>query len=141
VASAFATDLALQEMNDIPSVTRLLSTAGDPRVARGVADWMEMQRRARSRLTFSKEEIVKAVAQTFAQRRRISKGDFHGWRGMTVHGAKNREFDNVIVLWPAAITGSDDQKRRLLYNAVTRAKSRCLVLVQAKAHLSQAPFA
>ncbi|CAN7723805.1 ATP-binding domain-containing protein [Variovorax sp. LjRoot130] len=60
---------------------------------------------------------------------------------MTVHGAKNREFDDVIVLWPAAIGGSDDQKRRLLYNAVTRAKERCLVLVQAQSSRGQAPFA
>lgn len=36
------------------------------------------------------------------------------------------------------IGGSDDQKRRLLYNAVTRAKERCLVLVQAQASLGQA---
>jgi hypothetical protein len=140
-ASAFAAGLALQEMNDIPAVTELLNAAGDPRAARDVGEWMDMQRRARSKITFSKEEIVKAVDQLFAQRRRIRKGDGDGWRGMTVHGAKNREFDNVIVLWPAAITGSDDQKRRLLYNAVTRAKSRCLVLVQATAHLNQAPFA
>lgn len=140
-ASAFSAHLALQEMNDIPAVTRLLSAAGDPRVARDVTDWMEMQRRARSKITFSKEEIVRSVGQVFARRRRVGKGDGHGWRGMTVHGAKNREFDNVIVLWPAGITGSDDQKRRLLYNAVTRAKSRCLVLVQAKALLNQAPFA
>lgn len=60
---------------------------------------------------------------------------------MTVHGAKNREFENVILLWPAAVVGSDDQKRRLLYNAVTRAKVRCLVLVQASAQLVQPPFA
>lgn len=59
---------------------------------------------------------------------------------MTIHGAKNREFDNVIVLWPAAVGGSDDQKRRLLYNAVTRAKERCVVLVQASAHMSRPPF-
>ena len=140
-ASAFAAGLALQEMNDISGLTELLSAASDSRAARDVADWMDTQRRARSKIAFSKEEIVKAVDQVFAQRRRTHKSDSHGWRGMTVHGAKNREFDNVIVLWPAAITGSDDQKRRLLYNAVTRAKSRCLVLVQATAHLDQAPFA
>lgn len=140
-ASAFAAGLSLQEMNDILAVTELLRAAGDARVARDVADWMHMQRRARSKTTFSKDEIGKAIDQVFAQRRRIRKGDGHGWRGMTVHGAKNREFDNVIVLWPAAITGNDDQKRRLLYNAVTRARSRCLVLVQAAAHLNQAPFA
>jgi superfamily I DNA/RNA helicase len=84
---------------------------------------------------------VKAIDQVFAQRRRARQDDGFGWRGMTVHGAKNREFDNVIVLWPAAVTGSDDQKLRLLYNAVTRAKARCLVLVQATAQLTQAPFA
>jgi superfamily I DNA/RNA helicase len=140
-ASNFLSVLALKEMNDIPSVIALLAAAGDPRAARDVADWMDVQRRARSKSTFSKEEIVKTIEQGFAQRRRVRKGDGRGWRGMTVHGAKNREFDNVIVLWPAAITGSEDQKRRLLYNAVTRAKERCLVLVQATAHLSQAPFA
>jgi ATP-dependent exoDNAse (exonuclease V) beta subunit len=31
--------------------------------------------------------------------------------------------------------GGDEQKRRLLYNAVTRAKERCIVLVQANAHM------
>lgn len=140
-ASNFLSGLALKEMNDIPSVTELLAAAGDPRAARDVGDWMDVQRRARSKSTFSKEEVVKAIEQGFAQRRRVRKSEGRGWRGMTVHGAKNREFDNVILLWPAAISGSDDQKRRLLYNAVTRAKERCLVLVQATAHLNQAPFA
>lgn len=140
-ARRFLAGLALQEVNDIPSVVALLAGAGDPRAARDVAEWMDVQRRARSKATFSKEEIERAIEQGFAQRRRIRRSEGQGWGGMTVHGAKNREFDNVIVLWPAAIAGSDDQKRRLLYNAVTRAKERCLVLVQAKAGLSQAPFA
>ncbi len=140
-ASTFAAGLALQEMNDMSAVTDLLTAAGNPRAARDVVDWMDIQRRARSKTTFSKEEILKAIDQVFAQRRRARQGGGLGWRGMTVHGAKNREFDNVIVLWPAAIAGSDDQRRRLLYNAVTRAKARCLVLVQATAQLNQAPFA
>ncbi|MEO9122340.1 MAG: ATP-binding domain-containing protein, partial [Burkholderiaceae bacterium] len=139
-ASAFLADLALQEVNDVPSIAALLLGAGDPRAARDVSEWMDMQRRARSKIVFSKEEIKRAIEQSFAQRRRIRKSERQGWRGMTVHGAKNREFDNVIVLWPAAIAGSDNQKRRLLYNAVTRAKVRCLVLVQSKASLNQAPF-
>lgn len=140
-ASSFLARLALQEVNDIPSVVALLSEAGDPRVARDVAEWMDVQRRARSKEVFSKKEIGRAIEQGFVQRRRARKSEGSGWRGMTVHGAKNREFDNVVVLWPAAVVGSDDQKRRLLYNAVTRAKERCLVLVQAKASLGQAPFA
>jgi superfamily I DNA/RNA helicase len=140
-ASSFIARLALQDTNDIPSVVALLSGAGDRRAMRDVAEWMDTQRRARAKEKFSKEEIERAIEKGFAQRRRVRNSERRGWRGMTVHGAKNREFDNVIVLWPAAIAGSADQKRRLLYNAVTRAKGRCLVLVQAKASLSQAPFA
>jgi superfamily I DNA/RNA helicase len=45
----------------------------------------------------------------------------------TVHGAKNREFDNVCVLWSYQIPPNPEVQRRLLYNAVTRAKSNCIV--------------
>lgn len=48
----------------------------------------------------------------------------------TVHGAKNREFDNVIVLWPYTVPSDPQQKRRLLYNAITRAKNNCIVLAR-----------
>ncbi|OGT72411.1 MAG: hypothetical protein A3H44_05455 [Gammaproteobacteria bacterium RIFCSPLOWO2_02_FULL_57_10] len=140
-ASDFLARLALQEESDIPSLLALLVGAGDPRVVRDVSEWMDLQRRARSKVTFSKEDIERVIEQGFARRRRIRRSEGLRWSCMTVHGAKNREFDNVIVLWPAAVTGSDDQKRRLLYNAVTRAKERCLILVQAQAHLNQAPFA
>jgi superfamily I DNA/RNA helicase len=59
---------------------------------------------------------------------------------MTVHGAKNREFEQVVVLWPAATGGNAEQKRRLLYNAITRAKRQCMVLVQAAENLKLPPF-
>lgn len=45
----------------------------------------------------------------------------------TVHGSKNREFDNVFVLWPYEAPPGDELRRRLLYNAITRAKSNCMV--------------
>ena len=48
----------------------------------------------------------------------------------TVHGAKNREFDNVFVLWPYSVPSDVAQRRRLLYNAVTRSRRNCMVLVQ-----------
>lgn len=49
---------------------------------------------------------------------------------LTVHGAKNREFDHVFVFWSFKSSAwSMDEQRRLLYNAVTRAKSDCTVLV------------
>jgi superfamily I DNA/RNA helicase len=48
---------------------------------------------------------------------------------MTVHGAKNREFDNVFVVWTYKLPPDKDQQRRLLYNAVTRAQNNCTILV------------
>jgi superfamily I DNA/RNA helicase len=59
---------------------------------------------------------------------------------MTIHQAKNREFDSVVVLWPYQASGSDERLRRLLYNAVTRAKKRVLVVVQNPDRLGKAPF-
>ncbi len=47
----------------------------------------------------------------------------------TIHGAKNREFDNVFVLWPYKVPSDAAQRRRLLYNAVTRTRRNCMVLV------------
>jgi hypothetical protein len=47
----------------------------------------------------------------------------------TVHGAKNREFDNVFVFWGYKLPGDPEKERRLLYNAITRAKKHCIVLV------------
>jgi hypothetical protein len=48
---------------------------------------------------------------------------------LTVHAAKNREFDHVFVLWSfTARKWSAEEQRRLLYNAVTRAKIDCTVL-------------
>jgi AAA domain/UvrD-like helicase C-terminal domain len=45
----------------------------------------------------------------------------------TVHGAKNREFDNVCIIWSYRIPPDPELQRRLLYNAVTRAKTNCVV--------------
>lgn len=139
-ASEYLATIQLADKADGPSIAAVLAAAGDARTARDVTEWLENQRRTRAKVEFTRDEVVKLVEQSFSRRRQSRRSDVRGWKGMTVHGAKNREFDNVIVLWPAAVGGSDDQKRRLLYNAVTRAKERCIVLVQASAHMDQPPF-
>jgi superfamily I DNA and RNA helicase len=48
----------------------------------------------------------------------------------TIHGAKNREFDNVIILWSYRVSGNLLYKRKLLYNAITRAKKNVAIIVQ-----------
>jgi superfamily I DNA/RNA helicase len=65
--------------------------------------------------------------------------------GLTIHQAKNREFDRVVVLWPVQVPGDNEVQRRLLYNAITRAKYDCVVIVQnpnpRQSRTTRAPFA
>ncbi len=101
---------------------------------------LDRQRRTKGQAIFSREEMESAILQVFSNQRRFVGNDGAGVRLLTIHGAKNREFDLVLVLWPAAISGDEMQKRRLLYNAITRAKSQCLVLVQRAQAMSLPPF-
>ncbi|ABE41176.1 hypothetical protein RPD_3957 [Rhodopseudomonas palustris BisB5] len=47
----------------------------------------------------------------------------------------------VVVIWPYQVGGDVEHKRRLLYNAVTRAKRWCNIIVQSQNILGAAPFA
>ena len=58
---------------------------------------------------------------------------------MTVHSAKNREFDYVAVVWPYEVKGDHVYQRKLLYNAVTRAKKEAVVFVRGKSRLVKDP--
>ena len=114
------------------------SDVGGPR--RGLRHWIERQRRVAARTTFTAEEIrreARRIHQRSRAYRRVRDG---GVRAMTIHQAKNREFHSVIVLWPYQVTGTIDRQRRLLYNAITRAKYRVLVVVQNPSRLHQPPF-
>lgn len=57
---------------------------------------------------------------------------------MTVQAAKNQEFRNVLVLWPQTVRAG--VARRHLYNAITRAKARCTVIVIGLGRLRKVPF-
>ena len=59
---------------------------------------------------------------------------------MSVHQAKNRQFDHVVLLWPPGVGGSNEQKARLLYNGMTRAVRSCSVFVRTEAQLAKPPF-
>jgi DNA helicase IV len=74
-------------------------------------------------------------------RRQYGGGASHPFIAMTVQQAKNREFEGVVVIWPYQVGGDIEHKRRLLYNAVTRAKRWCHIIVQGQNILGAAPFA
>jgi superfamily I DNA/RNA helicase len=59
-----------------------------------------------------------------------SRGANSGRRVVTtVHGAKNREFDHVFLLWPFRLPPSIETQRRLLYNGLSRARLNAMVLM------------
>nr|WP_198981120.1 ATP-binding domain-containing protein [Herbaspirillum sp. ASV7] len=134
--------LRLPEHASAPDIYGLVQAMNEDRATRDVQGWLDMQRRTQGRIEFSRDEIVQVIERSFRNRKNgISPVGRQSLQAMTIQGAKNREFNNVVVLWPAATVGDDEQLRRLLYNAVTRAKERCLVLVQAQGALGRPPFA
>jgi superfamily I DNA/RNA helicase len=93
-------------------------------------DWAQHQIFVRGLATVTVADVVSEVGQIV--RRERAFGPNRPWqrRVMTIHQAKNREFESVIVRWPLKLGGQAEQKRRLLYNAVTRARGRAVVIVQ-----------
>lgn len=136
---AYLGALQLNEECDIQQVQAALNAGGNPRVTADVAGWMDMQRRTQGCTVYLREDIIRTIKQSFSNSRR-HQGNNEKRNAMTIHSAKNREFDLVVVLWPATIRGTDEQKRRLLYNAITRARHRCIVLVQSSSLLRAPPF-
>ena len=109
--------------------------------ARAALAWIENQIHACGRTDFSRAEIEAVIARQVVLRRQHGGGAVHQLTAMTVQQAKNREFDGVVIIWPYQVGGDAEHKRRLLYNAVTRAKRWCNVVVQNKSILRSAPFA
>jgi UvrD-like helicase C-terminal domain/AAA domain len=95
-----------------------------------VRDWLRRKQFVRGVSTVTVSELENEVGHLV--RRRRAFGPNRPWRrrAMTIHQAKNREFESVIVLWPLKLAGDLEGKRRLLYNAVTRARGRAVVIVQ-----------
>lgn len=115
-----------------------LGHVGGPR--QGLGHWIDRQRRVAGRTTFTTQEVRCEARRIHQRSRAYRRVREHGIRAMTIHQAKNREFHSVIVLWPYQVAGAIERQRRLLYNAVTRARHRVLVVVQNRNRLHQPPF-
>jgi len=73
--------------------------------------------------------LVERHVDTMVHEKRAYRAHYPSKSVTTVHGAKNREFDNVFVLWTYKLPPDQVQQRRLLYNAITRTRNNCTVLV------------
>jgi superfamily I DNA/RNA helicase len=124
------------EYHDARSAIARLPACGPTRHAE---QWLYRQRHALGRVMFTREELVAILERGVEIRANISSIK-HKFLAMTVQQAKNREFDGVVVIWPYQVGGDAEHKRRLLYNAVTRAIAWCAVLVQGSQLPTGSPF-
>ncbi len=134
--------LGLGDDNDATTTLDALRSDVKSGLAVEVVQRLAARRRLGGSSSTTCGEVREVVARLAQARRAHRKGSRSRLRAMTIHHAKNREFDNVIVLWPFQIAGGPERHRRLLYNAVTRARKRVLVVVQDPAmdRLSKTPF-
>lgn len=102
--------------------------------------WIRRRHRVTGSDDVTADSVHRYIDRAFAtQRRRVNRLDGQ-FGAMTIQQAKNREFDHVVVVWPYRVRNDNEQKRRLLYNAITRARRSCLVLVQGQELVDAPPF-
>lgn len=124
----------------MPDALAALDPHGRAPAVKAAKDWISQQRRVLGVEEITADQVRRQIGRTFAARRRYGAGPAREFVAMTIQQAKNREFDHVVVIWPYTIPNDGEQKRRLLYNAITRARRSCLVLVQARELLDAPPF-
>lgn len=123
-------------------LTLLGNYASHPAIASTIAR-MDRFRRVQGKTEFTAHEVSDFVRDFFLNQSRLGLRRHRGHLAMTIHRAKNREFPNVIVLWPHALhaRASPEHLQRLLYNGITRAKAHCTVIVLGQGRLNSPPFA
>lgn len=140
-ADALLANITLPETASCADLRALLTPrAGQAAIVQAI-NRMDRLRRAHGQTAFTAAQVTEFVRESVRNRSRLGFRQQHGHLAMTIQRAKNREFPNVIVLWPHTATGSAEHLRRLLYNAITRAQNHCTVVVLGQGRLNAPPFA
>lgn len=140
-ADALLADIVLPENASCAELRVLLAPlAGHAPIAQAI-NRIDRLRRAHGQAGFTAAHVTEFVRESVRNRSRLGLRQQRGHLAMTIQRAKNREFPNVIVLWPHTVTGSAEHLRRLLYNGITRAQNHCTVIVLGQGRLNAPPFA
>ena len=142
IAKTTISALGIAEGSGRINATAILAMPRNP-IATQLWHWVEHQRRVLGLTEFGPAEVHAQIERAKHRIRSFASTHQGGRRAMTIHQAKNREFPVVIILWPFQVIGDAGLSRRLLYNAITRAKRRAIVIVQdpEKKRLNAPPFA
>jgi superfamily I DNA/RNA helicase len=140
-ADALLASVALPENGSWADLRAFLTPlAGNAAIAQAISR-MDRLRRVLGQTQFAASQVAELVREAVRNRARLGFRQERRNLAITIQRAKNREFPNVIVLWPYTATGSPEHLRRLLYNAVTRAQNHCTVIVLGQGRLNAPPFA
>jgi hypothetical protein len=134
------TQLAIRDGYTVDEAMAALAAHRHIPLVHNLRGWLLRRRSAAGLETVIAGELQRQLDRTLAARRHYAGRAESQFTAMTIQQAKNREFDHVVVFWPYTIRDNPVQKRRLLYNAITRAKRSCTVLVQSADMLQAAPF-
>lgn len=133
-------EIALPEAASCSDLRALLSPFAHKADIAHALGRIDRLRRTLGQSEFTADHVAEFVRSAARNRLRFSARRQRGHLVMTIQRAKNREFPNVIVLWPHTATGSPEHMRRLLYNGITRAQGHCTVIVLGAGRLNAAPF-
>jgi superfamily I DNA/RNA helicase len=104
---------------------RTAGTSQAIRVARGIVEFAKLRG-----IATIPQALTIDFARSAVHNSRVFSRSSPRFQVLTAHGAKNREFHHVFVFWGfKGEMWSPTLQRRLLYNAITRAKLDCTVLV------------
>ncbi len=141
IAAALLTDLQLPLAATYADFCSILAPiAAQAPVAHAIAR-MDRLRRVCGQNDFTSAHVTELVREAVRNQSRLGFRQHRGHLAMTIQRAKNREFQNIIVLWPHTATGGPEHLRRLLYNGITRAIGHCSVIVLGHGRLGAPPFA
>lgn len=139
-ADALLSDVSLPEAASYADLRALLAHLSAHAPIAQTISRMDRLRRAHGQESFTATQVAALVRESVRNRSRLGLRQQRGHLVMTIQRAKNREFPNVIVLWPHTATGSAEHLRRLLYNGITRAQNHCTVVVVGQDRMNAPPF-
>jgi len=131
-----------QESNAIDDLINNCNKIEEKSLRISIQNWL-IKRKKLGHSECTKVELFEKILSLSRNQRIYSRTRKNNKHVLTIHQAKNREFSHVVVLWTFGISAdaSTEYQRRLLYNAITRAKLSCTVILLQSNRLKKPPFA
>lgn len=133
-------DLGIREDCSINGALDQLNKHAELQVVQSIHKWIRRRQSVLGISRITAVEIRRQFDRLMAMRKHHYIRRDPRFIATTIQQAKNREFDHVVIIWPYSVPSDSEQRRRLLYNGITRSIQSCLVLVQHQDLMNVPPF-